>query len=127
LAKPGLDGHSVGIRVMAQALRDQGFEVIFIGIRQKNDEIIKTAIQEDVDVIGLSMLSGAHLGIMRDFMGKLERTEIRPLIVIGGVIPAEDYRKLYEMGIDGIFGTRHSFEEIRDFINERVHNKFVEK
>jgi methylmalonyl-CoA mutase C-terminal domain/subunit len=123
LAKPGLDGHSVGIRVMARALRDQGFEVVFIGIRQRNEVIINAAIQENVDVIGLSMLSGAHIGIMRDFMVKLEKSGIKPVIVIGGVIPEGDYKALYEIGVDEIFSTRHSFEEIRDFIKERVHKK----
>lgn len=120
LAKPGLDGHSVGIRVMARALRDQGFEVIFIGIRQRNEVIVNAAVQENVDVIGLSMLSGAHISIMRDFMKELADSGIKPLIVIGGVIPVEDYKKLYEMGIDGIFSTKQSFEEIAGFIKEGV-------
>ncbi|MCD6305071.1 MAG: cobalamin-dependent protein [Deltaproteobacteria bacterium] len=120
LSKPGLDGHSVGIRVIAQALRDQGFEVIFIGIRQKNETIINAAIQESVDAIGMSMLSGAHISIMEDFMSKLRKTEFRPLVVVGGVIPVEDHDRLLKLGVDAVFNTKDSFEDMADFIRDRV-------
>ena len=120
LSKPGLDGHSVGIRVIAQALRDQGFEVIFIGIRQKNETIINTAVQESVDAIGMSMLSGAHISIMEDFMTRLRKTKFHPLIVIGGVIPTEDHDRLLKLGVDAVFNTRDSFEDMADFIRDRV-------
>jgi methylmalonyl-CoA mutase C-terminal domain/subunit len=120
LAKPGLDGHSVGIRMVARAFRDQGFEVVFLGIRQKNEAIINAAVQEDADVIGLSVLSGAHLSIMRDFMNKLERDGTRPLVIMGGVIPAEDYEKLYGIGVNKIFNYSQSFEEMGNFILEQI-------
>lgn len=120
LAKPGLDGHSVGIRMVARAFRDQGFEVIFLGIRQRNEAIINAAIQEDADVIGLSVLSGAHLSIMRDFMNKLDRDGTRPLVIMGGVIPVEDYEKLYEIGVNKIFNYSQSFEEMGSFILDQI-------
>ncbi len=123
LSKPGLDGHSVGIRVIAQALRDQGFEVIFIGIRQKNETIINTAIQESVDAIGMSMLSGAHISIMSDFMSKLKKTGFSPLIVVGGVIPTEDHDRLFKLGVDAVFNTKDSFEDMASFIRDRVKTK----
>ena len=120
LSKPGLDGHSVGIRVIAQALRDQGFEVIFIGIRQKNETIINAAVQESVDAIGMSMLSGAHISIMEDFMTKLRKTKFRPLIVVGGVIPTVDHDRLLKLGVDAVFNTKDSFEDMANFIRDRV-------
>ena len=123
LAKPGLDGHSVGIRLIAQALRDQGFEVVFIGIRQKNETIINAAIQESVDAIGMSMLSGAHILIMRDFMSKLKKTGFSPLIVVGGVIPTEDHDRLLKLGVDAVFNTKDSFEDMASFIRDRVKTK----
>lgn len=120
LAKPGLDGHSVGIRVVAQFLRDSGFEVLFLGIRRKNEDIINVAIQESVGVIGLSLLSGAHIHIMRDFMAKLRDSGISPIVVVGGVIPKGDHEKLYKMGVNKIFGTADSFEEIAEFLRKSV-------
>ena len=123
LAKPGLDGHSVGIRVIAQALRDQGFEVVFIGIRQENQTIINAAMQESVDVIGMSMLSGAHVLIMEEFMSKLREANFNPVVVIGGVIPGRDHAKLIELGVDAVFDTKDSFEDMTDFITDRVKNK----
>ena len=118
LSKPGLDGHSVGIRVIAQAFRDQGFEVIFIGIRQKNETIINAAVQESVDAIGMSMLSGAHISIMEDFMTKLRKTKFRPLIVVGGVIPTVDHDRLLKLGVDAVFNTKDSFEDMANFIRD---------
>jgi len=123
LAKPGLDGHSVGIRLIAQALRDQGFEVIFIGIRQKNQTIINAAIQESVDAIGMSMLSGAHISIMEEFTSKLKKSKFNPVVVVGGVIPGVDHGKLLELGVDAVFDTKDSFDDMADFIRDRVESK----
>ena len=123
LAKPGLDGHSVGIRMVAKALLDNGFEVIFLGIRQKNESIINTAIDESVDVIGLSMLSGAHLLIMEDFMARLRNSGYNPVLVVGGVIPVADRKNLLELGVDAVFSTQDSFEEMANFITTQVTSK----
>jgi methylmalonyl-CoA mutase C-terminal domain/subunit len=121
IAKPGLDGHDVGAKVVAHALRDAGMEVIYTGLHQTVEQILSTAIQEDVDVIGLSILSGTHLPIAEKLMAGLRREKAEDiLVIIGGNIPKRDHEKLRAMGVVGIFPTSTRFEKISDFIMAAV-------
>jgi len=105
IAKPGLDGHDRGAKVVARALRDAGMEVIYTGIRQTPDMIVNTALQEDVDVIGLSSLSGAHAELFADIMAGLKEKGLQNVAVVaGGIIPDEDVPALEKMGIRAVFG-----------------------
>jgi len=104
VAKPGLDGHDRGARVIAAALRDAGMEVIYTGLRATVPAIAAAAVQEDVDVIGLSILSGAHEGICRRLMEELRQRKARIPVVVGGIIPAADHRALREIGVGAVFG-----------------------
>ena len=126
VAKPGLDGHDRGAKVVARALRDAGFEVIYSGIRRVPAEIAETALQEDVDVVGLSILSGAHLELTPLVVDELKKRGIEPnrdvLILLGGIIPPEDVPKLKEMGVAKVFGPGTPLPEIIDFIKENVPN-----
>src|SRR3954447_15056227 len=113
VAKPGLDGHDRGAKVVARALRDAGMEVIYTGIRQTPEMIVEAALQEDVDVIGLSILSGAHMALFPRIMQLLHDNGMDDiLIVAGGIIPDEDTVALKEMGIAGIFGPGTSTQDI---------------
>ena len=117
VAKPGLDGHDMGAKVVVRALRDAGMEAIYTGLRQSVDQIIWTAIQEDVDVIGLSVLSGAHLGLVERTIKKMKEAGIADkLLIVGGVIPREDIPRLKQMGAAGVFPVGSSFEEIIAFL-----------
>lgn len=121
VAKPGLDGHDRGAKVVAQALRDGGMEVIYTGLHQTIDQIINAAIQEDVDVIGLSIMSGAHLPICKKLVGIMEEKNIGDiLLVVGGVIPKRDIPLLQKMGIEGIFPGGTPFDESIRWIKEHV-------
>jgi methylmalonyl-CoA mutase C-terminal domain/subunit len=121
LAKPGLDGHDRGAKVVAHALREAGMEVVYTGLHQTVPSIVKQAIQEDVDVIGLSIMSGAHIPISRKLMGLVEEEGIKDkLVVVGGVIPSRDIPSLKEMGVGGVFPNGSRFEEIVGFIREAV-------
>lgn len=121
VAKPGLDGHDRGAKVIARALRDAGMEVIYTGIRQTPDMIAEAAAQEDVDVVGLSILSGAHLELIPLVMGGLrKRGKADAIVVVGGIIPEDDYLKLKEAGVTGIFGPGASMQAIVDFIKKNV-------
>jgi methylmalonyl-CoA mutase C-terminal domain/subunit len=121
IAKPGLDGHDVGAKVVAHALRDAGMEVIYTGLHQTVEQILNTALQEDVDVIGLSILSGTHLPIAEKLMAGLRKEKAEDiLVIVGGNIPKRDHEKLKAMGVAGIFPTSTQFEKISDFIRERV-------
>ncbi len=112
VAKPGLDGHDRGAKVVAQALRDAGMEVIYTGLHQTIDQITNTAIQEDVDVIGLSIMSGAHLPICEKLMREMKKKKIDDImVVVGGVIPKRDIPKLQKIGIEGIFPGGTPFNE----------------
>jgi methylmalonyl-CoA mutase C-terminal domain/subunit len=105
IAKPGLDGHDRGAKVVARALRDAGMEVIYTGIRQTPEMIVQAALQEDVDVIGLSCLSGAHLELFTDVMGGMRENAMDNVIVIaGGIIPEDDIPALEKMGVKAFFG-----------------------
>ena len=105
VAKPGLDGHDRGAKVVAHALRDAGMEVIYTGIHQTPEMIVETAVQEDVDVVGLSILSGAHLDLVdRVIQGLNEREMERVVVLVGGIIPQDDRPRLLAMGVSSIFG-----------------------
>ncbi|HMD35232.1 MAG TPA: cobalamin B12-binding domain-containing protein [Vicinamibacterales bacterium] len=119
IAKPGLDGHDRGAKVIARALRDAGMEVIYTGLRQTPEQIVSAALQEDADVIGLSILSGAHNHIVPRLMELLKAQKLDDvLVVIGGIIPGVDIPKLKEAGVKGIFLPGAPMQEIVDFINQ---------
>jgi methylmalonyl-CoA mutase C-terminal domain/subunit len=116
IAKPGLDGHDRGAKIVARALRDAGMEVIYTGLHQTPEQIVETAIQEDVDFIGLSCLSGAHMTLFPRVMGLLRENGVEDIIVTGGgIIPEEDIPKLREAGISAIFGPGTPLEDIIEF------------
>ena len=124
VAKPGLDGHDRGAKVIARALRDAGMEVIYTGIRQTPQMIVETALQEDVDVIGLSILSGAHMALFPEIIGGLRKNDMEDvLLVAGGIIPLEDHSELREMGLRGIFGPGASTGDIIEFIRDTVEER----
>ncbi|MDK2885589.1 MAG: methylmalonyl-CoA mutase, C-terminal domain [Thermosipho sp. (in: thermotogales)] len=105
IAKPGLDGHDRGAKVVAKALRDAGMEVIYTGLRQTPEQIVKTAIQEDVDLIGLSILSGAHMNICSKLLKLMKENGIENIpVFVGGIIPPDDAEELKKMGIKEVFG-----------------------
>jgi len=121
IAKPGLDGHDRGAKVIARALRDAGMEVIYTGLRQTPEQIVGAALQEDADVIGLSILSGAHMHICPKVMALLKEKGLEDvLVVVGGIIPDVDIPKLQEIGIRGIFLPGSPMQQIIDFINQNV-------
>jgi methylmalonyl-CoA mutase, C-terminal domain len=121
IAKPGLDGHDRGAKVIARALRDAGMEVIYTGLRQTPEQIVSAALQEDADVIGLSILSGAHNHICPRVMELLHQQGLDDvLVVIGGIIPDVDIPKLREIGISGIFLPGTPMQSIIDFITQHV-------
>ncbi len=121
VAKPGLDGHDRGAKVVAQALRDAGMEVIYTGLHQTIDQIVHTANQEGVDVIGLSIMSGAHLPICEKLLKKMKEEKISDiLVVVGGVIPKRDISLLQTMGIEGVFPGGTPFEESIRWIKDNV-------
>jgi methylmalonyl-CoA mutase, C-terminal domain len=121
IAKPGLDGHDRGAKVIARALRDAGMEVIYTGLRQTPEQIVAAALQEDADVIGLSILSGAHMHIAPRVMELLKEKGLDDvLVVIGGIIPDVDIPKLQAIGVRGIFLPGSPMQEIIDFINTNV-------
>jgi methylmalonyl-CoA mutase C-terminal domain/subunit len=121
VAKPGLDGHDRGAKVVAQALRDAGFEVIYTGIRQTPQMIAEAALQEDVDVVGLSILSGAHMTLCPKVVELLRaQGQEDVLVVIGGIIPPEDVTPLQAAGIAAVFGPGTPTEEIAAFIRSHV-------
>ena len=124
IAKPGLDGHDRGARVIARALRDAGMEVIYTGLRQTPEQIVSAALQEDADVIGLSILSGAHMHICPRVMALLAERGLRDvLVVVGGIIPDVDIPKLNEMGIRGIFLPGTPMQEIVTFIRNNARSR----
>jgi methylmalonyl-CoA mutase C-terminal domain/subunit len=121
VAKPGLDGHDRGAKVIAQALRDAGMEVIYTGLHQTVDQIIQTALQEGVDVIGLSIMSGAHLPICEKLVKKMAEKKMEDiLVVVGGVLPKRDVPVLNKMGIKGVFPGGTPFDESIQWIKEHV-------
>ncbi|MCF8142671.1 MAG: cobalamin B12-binding domain-containing protein [Deltaproteobacteria bacterium] len=121
LAKPGLDGHDRGAKVVAHAMREAGMEVIYTGLHQTVASIVNQAVQEDVDVIGLSIMSGAHIPICKKLMGMVREQGLdNKLVAVGGVIPNKDVPALKEMGVEGIFPGGSYFNEIVEFIEKHV-------
>ena len=124
VAKPGLDGHDRGAKVIARALRDAGMEVIYTGIRQSPQMIVQAAAQEDVDVLGLSILSGAHLEILPEVMELLRGQGMDDvLVVVGGIIPAADRQPLKDLGITEVFGPGTATGEIIGFIQQAMQQR----
>lgn len=123
IGKPGLDGHDKGAKTVAMALKNAGMEVIYTGRRQSVDQIVNTAIQEGVDVIGLSILSGVHLEIAEELMAKIKEKKIEEIpIVVGGVIPRKDISVLKTMGVKEVFPIGSTFDEIIQGI-QKIINK----
>jgi len=121
IAKPGLDGHDQGAKVIAYGLKDAGFEVIYTGLRRTPDDIANAALDEDVDVIGLSILSGAHLSIVRRLMANMQEKGIGDkMVLVGGMIPVEDVPKLKEMGVAEVFISGTYITQVADFIKEKL-------
>ena len=124
VAKPGLDGHDRGAKIIARALRDAGMEVIYTGLRQTPEMIAEAAIQEDVDVIGMSILSGAHMTLFPRVMKLLAENGLDDVLVVaGGIIPDDDVPALKDIGIAGIFGPGTPTAEATSFIKENVRRK----
>jgi methylmalonyl-CoA mutase, C-terminal domain len=121
VSKPGLDGHDRGAKVVAHALKEAGMEVIYTGLHKTVDQIVDIAVQEDVDVIGLSIMSGAHIPIAAKLVRKVKEKEIGDkMLVVGGVIPAKDIPKLRDLGISGVFPGGTPFSEIIDYLRSHV-------
>jgi methylmalonyl-CoA mutase C-terminal domain/subunit len=121
VAKPGLDGHDRGAKVVARGLRDSGMEVIYTGLRQTPEQIVATAVQEDVDVIGLSCLSGAHMTLFPKIMELLKKAGASDILVTaGGIVPADDVPKLKKLGISAVFGPGTTLDDIVDYIRKSV-------
>jgi methylmalonyl-CoA mutase C-terminal domain/subunit len=121
ISKIGLDGHDVGAKVLVQWLRDQGMEVIYTGLRQTVEQVVEAALQEAVDVVGVSILSGSHLPIANRLLKRMAERGIKDtLLLFGGTIPREDAKALKATGIDGVFPSHSNLEEISDFIRQNL-------
>ena len=121
VAKPGLDGHDRGAKVVARAMRDAGFEVIYTGLHQMPKQIVETALQEDADAIGVSVLSGAHLVLFEELMDELRARDAADIVVFGGgIIPAADIPALTQMGVAQVFGPGTPMQEIVDWVHANV-------
>jgi methylmalonyl-CoA mutase, C-terminal domain len=125
IAKPGLDGHDKGAKIVAKGLMEAGMEVIYTGIRQTVDSIVNVAVQEGVDVIGLSVLSGTHVSNCREVMEKLKEKDMHRdlFVIVGGIIPKNDVRVLKELGIAEVFRPNSTMDQITRFIREAVTEK----
>jgi methylmalonyl-CoA mutase C-terminal domain/subunit len=124
VAKPGLDGHDRGAKVIARALRDAGMEVIYTGIRQTPEMIVEAALQEDVDVVGLSILSGAHMELVPPIVRRLREQGLeRVAVVLGGIIPEADRPLLKAEGVTEVFGPGSSMDAIAEFIRGEVQRR----
>jgi len=123
MAKPGLDGHDRGIKILARAFRDAGMEVIYLGLRQTPKMIVTAAIQEDADVIALSILSGAHMTIFKKIKKLLTEQNVHNILITGGgIIPREDIKILNSIGIGKLFGPGTPLQDTVDYIQDWVHN-----
>ena len=121
IAKPGLDGHDRGAKIIARALRDAGMEVVYTGLHQTPEQIVETAIQEDADAVGVSILSGAHMTLVPRILDGLRANEAEDvLVVVGGTIPAEDAAELKSLGVAEVFGPGAPTSEIVDFLRGAV-------
>ncbi len=121
VAKPGLDGHDRGAKIIVRALRDAGMEAIYTGLRQTPEQIVQAALQEDVDAIGVSILSGAHNYVMPRIMDLVKEKKMEDVLVfMGGIVPDQDVPKLKELGVRGIYVPGSSLNEIVDFVKSNV-------
>lgn len=118
IAKIGLDGHDRGAKIISRFLRDKGFEVVYSGIRHTPRSIVKIAIQEDVDLIGVSILSGAHNTLVQQLLNELKTNNLEIPVLVGGIIPEKDVGYLESIGVKKVFDTRTSLEEIEKYLNE---------
>jgi methylmalonyl-CoA mutase C-terminal domain/subunit len=124
VAKPGLDGHDRGAKTITRALRDHGFEVIYTGLHQTPEQIAETALQEDVDAVGLSLLSGAHLTLFPRVLDELKARDMGDMLVFGGgVIPDADARALLEQGVAAVFGPGSSLREISQWLEDQLDSR----
>ena len=124
IAKPGLDGHDRGAKVLARGLRDEGFEVIYTGLRQTPEMIVSAALQEDVDVVGLSILSGAHMTLLPKITAGLREQGLDDVLVTaGGIIPDDDIPALEQAGVSRVFGPGTTIREVSDYIRGNVHRR----
>ena len=124
MAKPGLDGHDRGVKVIARALRDAGMEVIYTGLHQTPEMIASAAVQEDVDAVGLSIMSGAHNTLCPAVIGELEKRDAGDIVVfVGGIIPDADFERLRAAGVTGIFTPGTSLESIIQWVRDNVRQK----
>ena len=123
LAKLGLDGHDRGVKIVARAFRDAGMEVVYMGMRVTPEQVAQTALQEDADAVGISVLSGAHMRLMPNLTRSLEDRELlgNVLLLVGGTIPQKDVEPLQALGVDGVFPVGTFTQELVDFIKENVH------
>jgi methylmalonyl-CoA mutase cobalamin-binding domain/chain len=121
IAKPGLDGHDRGAKIIARALRDEGMEVIYTGLRQTPEMIVNAALQEDVDAIGLSILSGAHMSLMPRIMNLLAENGMANIpVFVGGIIPREDIPELEAIGVTAVFGPGSGLGEVADIVRGSI-------
>ncbi len=121
IAKPGLDGHDRGAKVLARGLRDEGFEVVYTGLRQTPEMVATAALQEDVDVVGLSILSGAHMTLVPRITKILQESGLNDvMVVLGGIIPDDDAAELRKIGVSGIFGPGTTIVEVAEFLRANV-------
>ncbi len=121
IAKPGLDGHDRGAKVIARALRDAGMEVVYTGLRQTPEMIVEAALQEDVDVIGLSILSGAHMTLVPRILTLLREQGMEDVaVLVGGIVPKEDANALLDLGVRGVFGPGTTTDDVVSFVREVV-------
>ena len=123
IAKPGLDGHDRGAKVVARGLRDAGFEVIYTGLHQTPEMVVQSAIQEDVDVIGLSILSGAHIPLVKAIQTLMKKEDVIKPIFVGGIIPADDSQQLIKTGIKAVFGPGATIADISNKIHSLIGKK----
>ena len=124
VGKPGLDGHDVGAKIVVRALMDAGFDVVYTGLRKTPSEIAEQAMEEDVDVIGLSSLAGSHLPYCKKLKGLIDQYGLKDrLWLIGGCLPKHDHQELKKIGLDGIFPNGSKLEEINEFIEKNVQVK----
>ena len=124
IGKPGLDGHDRGAKVIARALRDAGMEIIYTGLRQTPEMIVDAALQEDVDAVGLSILSGAHMPLVSRIMELMAEHDLTDIpVFVGGIVPTDDVPELEEMGVAGVFGPGASIEEITTFIWDTIRER----
>jgi methylmalonyl-CoA mutase C-terminal domain/subunit len=124
VAKPGLDGHDRGAKVVVHALKNAGFEVIYTGLHQTAEQIVAAALQEDVQIIGLSILSGAHIPLTQSVFSELKKNQMDDvLVMVGGSIPKKDHQALIDLGVTKIFPTSSKFDEIVEYIKTTVGDK----